>query len=508
MLASAPVPIESPGVGTDGSPLASDQLGRMLSSVRLKRTLTSMVVATLLLLWGLVNWGISRSFDWYAPRIRHDLQHEAQRGARELAQAAQLAKLTRDPRALAAVSGAYVQDPDVVWLAVLDPRGSPLFEYGKRDAAVAGLFERAAGAAHDLGSMYAAWVPAHIQGFDVGRAVLLVSKARLEMAAQRRRETQAAAACACLLLLALWLSFVQLYLGPKLHAAAELHAGLERAVEAAQHSAQPKSQLPANMNDVSLPAADKHAPRTAGLELQRVLIVVADEAQRAELCELAAGWGMRCAATHSAEHACALIMDSQAQAQAFEVAVIDGCFQESEPAGGVLSDLCVAEALPSIRLLSTEPTSRERDASTRQLWLLKPLRASELYTTLISLLCGASHAQQPAAPSKWGLDPEVARSVRLIDLFLRAAPKQLAELELAVQARELERVKQLAHKFKGSCRSLGAGQLAESAHAVERAAIQGETDESAMAELAAGLAVVCALLQQSRGGTRAVGLGG
>lgn len=115
----------------------------------------------------------------------------------------------------------------------------------------------------------------------------------------------------------------------------------------------------------------------------------------------------------------------------------------------------------------------------------------------------AGSAAQPA----YELDPSVPRSPRLIDVFLRAGPEQLSALQLAIQAREIDRVKQLAHKFKGSCLSLGAPQLAALAHAVEDAAAQGRIDESAVAQLAPGLTVILGLLQQLRASARKTDVG-
>jgi histidine phosphotransfer protein HptB len=50
---------------------------------------------------------------------------------------------------------------------------------------------------------------------------------------------------------------------------------------------------------------------------------------------------------------------------------------------------------------------------------------------------------------------------RLVELFLRDAPPQLAALDEAVNGDDWESIKQRAHALKGNCSAVGASKMAE-----------------------------------------------
>ena len=127
---------------------------------------------------------------------------------------------------------------------------------------------------------------------------------------------------------------------------------------------------------------DVHALREAS-----VLVVSSSEVQRAALEELIERWGMTCEVATNHADACALLLQ---RAGAFAAAVVD-----SLPAPGAeepnLCDLCVAEDVPVIRLLSTTELAADRTtACSTYLW--KPVRASELYNSIVAILDG--HTQE------------------------------------------------------------------------------------------------------------------
>lgn len=74
------------------------------------------------------------------------------------------------------------------------------------------------------------------------------------------------------------------------------------------------------------------------------------------------------------------------------------------------------------------------------------------------------------------LDPSISRSNKLIELFLKNIPGQLAAIDEAVQRGSLTDLRSQAHKTKGSCLALGAITMARTAELLQKA---GETGESA-----------------------------
>jgi len=596
-------------VAHDQSLLSVEERARILSAARLKFTLTVFVVAVVLALSGMIFAGVTRIFDWLTPSIRQDLEHKTRRGAVELAQTAQLGIVVDDPRMIATAVSDYTKDSDVVGLYVLDARGKKLFAQGQfNDSHLTQLFRRARARTHQIDDLYAAWMPSEIEGAEVGRVAVLVSRARLEAGFQLRSEILLVSASGCLFALLACLLFVNMYIGPILRVTGEALVRLERTTEAALAAARLKSQFLANMsheirtpmngiigvldllnrtplnakqlryaqtiessarglltiiNDVldfskleagkyelviddfdvgqlvqevaELLSPKAHAkqlelvvriepqvPQAVRGDLDRVkqvlmnlvgnaikfteqghvelrvavdsttsdgaklrfsvadtgpgirahdqtqlfgmfsqvdgsstrkyggtglglaiskrlaeamggevgleseygkgsqfwftiqsqpaqtlnpreltpreaaiLLVTKSEVQRDALRELIERWGMACIPARSAEDASELVVS---RAGGFTAAVIDGVFEASNPASATLFDLCTAEGLPVIRLLSTTQMADERSASGGQSVLCKPVRASELYNGLVALLDGGVVSTRKHAP--------------------------------------------------------------------------------------------------------------
>jgi signal transduction histidine kinase/CheY-like chemotaxis protein len=228
--------------------LSDVERSRVLSATRLKLTLTVFVVAILLGLSTMIFFGVSRIFDWLTPSIRADLQHKAQRGALELAQTTQYAMVVRDVEGIRKPCRDYLSDEDVLAIRVLDDKDQPLLAHGASDAAVAKLLASKPNIAHDLGTAYGAWSPSLIEGADVGRVALVLSKARLEAGMDLRRQILISGGLGCMLALALCLAFVSAYIGPILRVTTETFIRLEHTTEAALAAARLKSQFLANMS--------------------------------------------------------------------------------------------------------------------------------------------------------------------------------------------------------------------------------------------------------------------
>jgi signal transduction histidine kinase/CheY-like chemotaxis protein len=118
----------------------------------------------------------------------------------------------------------------------------------------------------------------------------------------------------------------------------------------------------------------------------RLLVVCPGAAQAEQVREFAEGWGMSCTMVPDVAAAAQRIIDDGG---GFDVVVLDGTLEEtaSEPAS--LLDLCLGEALPVIHLFSTAQIAQATPELQRN-YLLKPLRASELYNGLINVLDGGS----------------------------------------------------------------------------------------------------------------------
>jgi len=65
------------------------------------------------------------------------------------------------------------------------------------------------------------------------------------------------------------------------------------------------------------------------------------------------------------------------------------------------------------------------------------------------------------------LDMTIDRSPRLVSLFISRVPENLAELEAVLALADCRRVREKAHKLKGSCLAVGAGLMAREAEALQ-----------------------------------------
>jgi HPt (histidine-containing phosphotransfer) domain-containing protein len=72
------------------------------------------------------------------------------------------------------------------------------------------------------------------------------------------------------------------------------------------------------------------------------------------------------------------------------------------------------------------------------------------------------------------LSPEVQRSARIIDLFLRHVPTQLSSLLQVAAMNHAEPVRAAAHKLKGSCASIGAVAMAAACARLQDDAERGD----------------------------------
>jgi len=227
--------------------LSADERNRVLSAHRLRATLSAFVVVGLLLFSTMMFFVVTRIFDWLTPSMQRDLEWKAQRGALELAQTTQIGVVVGDKDAVRKAAQDYLNDPDIESLLVTNADGEKVLEHGQ-PAYEQSAFEGAPGKAHDLDAVYSAWAPSSIEGLEIGRVALGVSKARLEAGMQMRKDVLTSAAFGGIAALLFALLFVHFYIGPILRVTTAAFERLERKTEEALAAARLKSQFLANMS--------------------------------------------------------------------------------------------------------------------------------------------------------------------------------------------------------------------------------------------------------------------
>jgi signal transduction histidine kinase/DNA-binding response OmpR family regulator len=135
-------------------------------------------------------------------------------------------------------------------------------------------------------------------------------------------------------------------------------------------------------------------------------------------------------------------------------------------------------------------------------FLTKPLRASALREKLLAWL--APGAAPCAREDDADIDPVLAarelfgaKFPQLARLFLDDTPKRMAALEAAVDARDVQRIRDIAHTLAGSASAVGAQALSDQCKVLELAARDGqmETIDSASAAISAQYAIIDARLR-------------
>jgi signal transduction histidine kinase/DNA-binding response OmpR family regulator len=115
-------------------------------------------------------------------------------------------------------------------------------------------------------------------------------------------------------------------------------------------------------------------------------------------------------------------------------------------------------------------------------YLTKPLSGHEIEETIAEVLLGGDKKQQPStmqAPlrlqTSWNLttalerlDGDESLLQELIQIFVSEAPHQLATLQQAIEAADMETIERTAHSLKGELRCLGLMELAQTAQELER----------------------------------------
>jgi signal transduction histidine kinase/DNA-binding response OmpR family regulator len=256
-------------------------------------------------------------------------------------------------------------------------------------------------------------------------------------------------------------------------------------------------------NEVALRMRDAEVAEreAAGGGQGRVLVVDDNEVNRLVACELlnelgydsdTACNGQEAFDKVRSEHFDLVLMDCQ-------MPVVDG-FQATT----LIRGLEAQKSRIPIVALTAHAMVDDRDRVLRggmDDYATKPIRGRTLASLLARWLPSAKSLQKPletAGPEQPSddalLDPTLPRSRRVVELFLQSVPELVATLAAAVQANDSAKIRQLAHKLKGNCLSLGANRMAAACHKVELAAAAGGIDYAAHSSIAPELAAVTPLL--------------
>ena len=234
---------------TGGSATSRKSTHKIVSKTRLQVTLSAFIIALLLAVGVLGFVQVSRIFDHLTPAVQKDLRWKATRGVAELSYTLELGLALGDAQAIGKAASAYVQDRDVAALVVLNSQGSVAYRHPAQAAAdPLTLFSGATNSAHEDPQAIVAWSPVDIEGAEIGKVALQVSKARLRAGDDLRRRIVAGVFIGCLGALVISLFFVSLYIGPLIDVIERAFADLEVRTREALESARLKSEFLANMS--------------------------------------------------------------------------------------------------------------------------------------------------------------------------------------------------------------------------------------------------------------------
>ena len=232
--------------------LAPGAVARIAASaptgLRVKLVLIGMVVLLVGLLSALVFMLVSNIFDFLTPQLRGNLTWKAEHGVSELSKTMEIGVAAEDLALITSVAGSYLADRDVLGIVVVGVNGKILFRQGRARLVPEDVFASAPGSAHDRSKLLVAWRPIDIEGMELGKVGLAVSKQQLQTGMRLRSEILVVGLGGALLALIATLAFIYLYIGPLLRVTESALRRLEHTTELALESVRLKSQFLANMS--------------------------------------------------------------------------------------------------------------------------------------------------------------------------------------------------------------------------------------------------------------------
>jgi signal transduction histidine kinase/DNA-binding response OmpR family regulator/HPt (histidine-containing phosphotransfer) domain-containing protein len=224
------------------------QTKKVLSSLRLKVAFMLFVSALLIGLCGMIFGLVAHIFSALTPAIRADLAWKAERGAAELAHAAEYGMVLADEREIRSSFKGYDSDPDILAIVATDKTGKLLAQHGTMPGNLEQTFRPGVQQVDEHSEYFASWAASIIEGSQVGRIAVFVSTARIKAGARLKREILWTAGVGCGLGLVFSLLFVGLYVGPLIRVTETAFARLEKTTLAAVEAVRLKSEFLANMS--------------------------------------------------------------------------------------------------------------------------------------------------------------------------------------------------------------------------------------------------------------------
>ena len=161
-------------------PLTGPPGRRTQISIGVLRRLILVVLAVLVLVFTAGVFGLLRQiFDNFGPSIRTDLHWATNRGAQELARAADLGLALRDPGMVRNAFGDYRSLRDVVTIVAVDDKGAVVGVHGNPPESIPSLFSGQPATVRAMPGYLVAWAPAAIEGATVGKVAFALSTRRL-----------------------------------------------------------------------------------------------------------------------------------------------------------------------------------------------------------------------------------------------------------------------------------------------------------------------------------------
>ncbi len=215
-----------------------EQRAQIPSSLRLKTILSIFIAALLVGSSGITFFLVSGIFRRFEKTVRDDLAWKASQIPQELLRKAEIPMAVGDSQLVAKAMRRHTQMTDVLALLIIDAAGRSLARHGPVPADADALFRLNEGTVGEAASYLWSWDAARIEGREVGRAVVLVSKLRLQEGNALRQRMLLIASAGCLVALMASFIFVGGYLGPLLRFAEttlrklqELNGTLEKRVD-------------------------------------------------------------------------------------------------------------------------------------------------------------------------------------------------------------------------------------------------------------------------------------
>ena len=237
--------MNDPDLGLLFSPLERQ---RIMSSQRLKTTLSLFTTILVMLLTSLNYIFATRALDKLGESVRSDLEQKALRGPSDFLQKSDVAIVTGDPTIVRDQLTRYERDPDIAGIIVTDGSGATLASYGMVPSQVHSMFSGKANQLTETSDYFMSWSVARIGSHDVAKAAFVVSTGRLAVTRAARRQIVLVTILGCLAALALSFGFVELYLGPLVKLSEDALARLEITTASALEASMMKSEFVANMS--------------------------------------------------------------------------------------------------------------------------------------------------------------------------------------------------------------------------------------------------------------------